>query len=155
MKKLLSIIAIGAITSIVVFSCKSREAGTSQVPVIKYEDTVGLAQFQSWKAMNERAMINNYDPYNTNGAPVASARRGAARTSNSGTMTSTSTHQAKAKKGWSNAAKYSAIGGGGGIVLGAVVNKRNRVAGGAIGGVLGGGLGYLLGRAKDKREGRY
>jgi len=56
MKKLLSIFAVGAIASIVFFSCKSREAGTSQVPVIKYEDTVGLAQFQTWKAMNERAM---------------------------------------------------------------------------------------------------
>jgi hypothetical protein len=59
------------------------------------------------------------------------------------------------KKGWSNAAKYSVIGGGAGALGGAVINKRNRVAGGVVGGVVLGGLGYVIGRAKDKKEGRY
>jgi hypothetical protein len=157
MKKLLSIIAVSAIVSVVLFACKNREAGIStQATVLKYEDTVGLAQFQSWKAMNERAQFENYMNSQSAAAPVARASKTVRRSSgSSGTMTSSSTNYAKSKKGWSKAAKYAAIGGGSGIVLGAVINKRNRVAGGAIGGVLGGGLGYVLGRAKDKKEGRY
>ena len=59
------------------------------------------------------------------------------------------------RSGWSKAAKYSAIGGGAGILTGAIINKRNRVAGGAIGGVLLGGVGYLFGRHQDKKDGRY
>ena len=72
-------------------------------------------------------------------------------------MSSSTTNQAKVekKKGWSKAAKYGAIGGGTGVVLGAVINKKNRVAGGAIGGAVLGGIGYLWGRSKDKKEGRY
>ena len=155
MKKLFSIIAVSAMVSVVLFACKNREAGiTTQAPVLKYEDTVGLAQFQSWKAMNERAEFEKY--MNSQNAPVAIAHKSAMSSSGStGTMTSSSTNYAKSKTGWSKAAKYAAIGGGSGVVLGAVINKRNRVAGGAIGGVLGGGLGYVLGRTKDKKEGRY
>ncbi len=72
-------------------------------------------------------------------------------------MSSSTTNQAKVekKKGWSKAAKYGVIGGGTGVVLGAVINKKNRVAGGAIGGTVLGGIGYLWGRSKDKKEGRY
>jgi pantothenate kinase len=72
-------------------------------------------------------------------------------------MSSSTTNEAKApeKKGWSKAAKYGVIGGGTGVVLGAVINKKNRVVGGTVGGVVLGGLGYLLGRSKDKKEGRY
>ena len=69
----------------------------------------------------------------------------------------TSTNNAKVetrKKGVSKSAKYAIIGGTGGAVLGAVINKRNRVAGGVIGGVLGGGLGYGIGRKQDKKDGR-
>ncbi len=154
MKKLLSIIAVSAVVSGVLFACKSREAGTStQATVLKYEDTVGLAQFQAWKAMNERAEFAKY--MNSQSVSAAVTHNAVRRNNSSTTMTSRSTNYAKAKKGWSKSAKYAAIGGGSGIVLGAVLNKRNRVAGGAIGGILGGGLGYILGRAKDKQEGRY
>ena len=74
----------------------------------------------------------------------------------SGSMTSSTTNEAKVakKKGWSKAAKYSVIGAGSGAILGAVINKRNRVAGGIIGGVLGGGVGYGIGRSNDKKDGR-
>lgn len=72
-------------------------------------------------------------------------------------MQSSTTNEAKVaqKKGWSKAAKYAVIGGAGGAVMGAVINKRNRVKGAVIGGVLGGGGGYVIGRSKDKKEGRY
>jgi hypothetical protein len=46
-------------------------------------------------------------------------------------MVSESQNSAKTttKKGWSKAAKGTAIGAGTGAVLGAVINKKNRVAG--------------------------
>jgi len=47
------------------------------------------------------------------------------------------------------------IGAGAGAAAGAVINKRNRGAGAAVGGVLGGGIGYVLGRSQDIKKGRY
>ncbi|HEY5773122.1 MAG TPA: glycine zipper domain-containing protein, partial [Chitinophagaceae bacterium] len=72
-------------------------------------------------------------------------------------MVSETQNAAKAttKKGWSKAAKATAIGAGAGAVLGAVINKKNRVAGAVIGGVIGGGGGYVIGRGMDKKDGRY
>ena len=149
MKKFLSIITITAAVAVVMASCKNTPVTTKAVT---YDDTVGLAEFQEWKVMNERVEANE--------AYMATAKNTTAkRTStnkSSGTMNSESTNNAKVskKKGWSKTAKYSAIGGGAGIVLGAVINKRNRVAGGIIGGVIGGGVGYGIGRSQDKKDGR-
>jgi outer membrane lipoprotein SlyB len=57
------------------------------------------------------------------------------------------------KKGWSKAAKGTAIGVGVGAITGAVVSKK-KVKGAVIGGVIGGGAGYIIGRHKDKKDGR-
>lgn len=67
---------------------------------------------------------------------------------------SSNTAEAPEKRGWSKAAKGTAIGAGGGAVIGATVYKKNRALGAAIGGVLGGGIGYKIGRNMDKKEGR-
>ena len=65
------------------------------------------------------------------------------------------TEPATAKKeGWSKAAKGAVIGAGSGAVIGAVIGK-NKAKGAIIGGVLGGVGGYVLGRSKDKKDGRY
>jgi len=161
MKKLISILSFAAIIAIVITACKSKPISVTSP--VKFEDTVGLAQFQNWKVMNERAEFEEYQAWKKGevapvvSAPVAktTARRSS---STSGSMTSSSTNYAKTttkKKGWSKGAKYAAIGGGGGAVLGAVINKRNRVAGGVFGGLLGGGLGYILGHNQDKKDGRF
>lgn len=141
MKKFLSIITITAAVAVVMAACNSNPMATQPVSFI---DTTGLAQFQAWKALEKQ------EPVKT----VAVTKRVATNKSNS--MVSSETNNAKVakKKGWSKAAKYSAIGGGTGIVLGAVINKRNRVAGGAVGGAVGAGLGYLFGRSRDKKDGR-
>lgn len=140
MKKFLSIIAITAVFAVLMASCKSNPNASSQFQNI---DTTGLAELQAMKAAEaQKVQTKTVVKY----VPVQQ-----------GTMTSQTTNEGKTttKKGWSKAAKYGVIGGGGGAVLGAVINKRNRVAGGVIGGVVGGGIGYLLGRHKDKQEGRY
>jgi hypothetical protein len=158
MKKVLSILAVTAVIAVIMAGCKNKGSSETQSASIKYEDTVGLAQFQAWKVLHERESVLNYDP----NPPVAQApvqrARSTTRHRTSGYMTSSSSNYAKTttrKKGWSNAAKYTAIGGGSGVVLGALLNRRNRVAGGVVGGLVLGGAGYLLGHAKDKREGRY
>lgn len=154
MKKFLSIITITAAIALVITSCKSNTASSLTKPVA-YDDTVGLAQFQQWKAMNERESYNAYMNQTAQAQPVKTVTV-VKKSSNSGTMSSSSTNTAKVakKKGMSKSAKYAIIGGGGGAILGAVINKKNRVAGGIIGGILGGGLGYGIGRSQDKKDGR-
>ncbi|HEX2682552.1 MAG TPA: hypothetical protein VHL77_01390 [Ferruginibacter sp.] len=71
--------------------------------------------------------------------------------SKSGTVSNASYPQ---DKGWSHAAKATAIGGGSGAILGAVLNKNNRLGGAIVGTVIGAGSGYLIGRAKDRQTGR-
>jgi hypothetical protein len=156
MKKVLSIISLVAIAAIVLAACNSKPVEQfKNANTIRYEDTVGFAQFQAWKAMNERVdPTAGYGQAPVQRQPVRTVYR--TRTVNqSGTMTSRSQNQAKVKKGWSKSAKYAVIGGTAGGVLGAVINKNNRVKGAIIGAVLGGGGGYVLGRSKDKKDGRF
>lgn len=58
------------------------------------------------------------------------------------------------KKGWSAKAKGAVIGGAGGAIAGAVINKRNRPVGALIGGVLGAGAGTGIGAILDRKNGR-
>lgn len=147
MKKFFSILAVTAAIAVVMAACNSNRGNTKEAIFV---DTAGLAEFQAWKAMNQGTVAAQHSPTHTAVKRTNSSHK-------SGSMNSSSTNNAKVvqKKGWSKAAKYSVIGGAGGAVLGAVINKRNRVAGGVIGGVLGGGIGYGIGRSKDKKEGRY
>jgi hypothetical protein len=157
MKKILSILAFTAVAAIIMVSCKNSTSASQQISPY---DTIGLSAFQSWKLQQYQEAMN------MNTVPVATVVTTPAKKvsyaksntgSSSGSMNTTSTHAAKApvKKGMSKAAKGAIIGGAGGAVLGAVINKRNRVAGGVIGAVLGAGGGYVLGRSKDKKDGRY
>jgi hypothetical protein len=58
------------------------------------------------------------------------------------------------KKGWSKAAKGTAIGAGVGAIGGAIISKKKGL-GAVIGGVVGGAGGYIIGHNKDKKDGRY
>lgn len=147
MKKLFFIIPIFSVLAIIMTACTQNSAGN---PSLSGKDTTGFAQFQEWKAMNDKIEAEKANALVTKNSNDV-------RNNNSGTMSSSTSNQAKIpqKKGWSKAAKYGVIGGGTGVVLGAVVHKKNRVAGGAVGGAVLGGIGYLWGRSKDKKEGRY
>lgn len=146
MKKTFTLMTIVTAVALLFAACKN---GTSTTPV-SYEDTVGFAQFQEWKFQNEQAEAAMYAKSMATKNTVAKKS-----STSSGTMSSSTTNNAKVeKKGMSKSAKYAIIGGTGGAVIGAVINKRNRVAGGVIGGVLGGGLGYGIGRRQDRKDGR-
>jgi hypothetical protein len=153
MKRILSILSIIILASLVMVAC-NRKPATADASKIQYSDTVGLADYQAWKAENERLLMQerlNQQNNVATTAPVQTRTRTVYRTARTGNTTASTQ---PAKKGWSKAAKGAVIGGAGGAVLGAVINKRNRVAGGVIGGVLGAGVGYGIGRSMDKKDGR-
>lgn len=164
MKRILSILSVVAVVALVMTSCGKKPAETKG---LSYADTVGLSQFQAWKFQNEQAAAMQYQQPNyyqnavQKSTATAPRRTTSTKSSNygSGSMNSGSNNYAKTtqtqKKGWSKAAKGAAIGGGAGAIAGAVLLKKNRVAGGVVGGVVGAGIGYLIGRSKDKKDGRY
>lgn len=166
MKKILSAVTIAAIMASCTSNPNANVTAAPQAPVV---DTTGLAQFQAFKRQQELLRLQEANiplaaPAAVAAAPVAKApvrKRSTSSTNSnnttyeSGSMNSTSGNAAKAKQGWSKAAKGAAIGAGSGAVLGAVINKKNRAVGGVIGGVAGGAVGYGIGRAKDKKDGRY
>ena len=158
MKRIFYTLSIVGLMAILFTACNGKSGTAADMTKnISYADTVGLAEFQNWKAQNER--INAIDAYNrANYATTASSRSTVRRSysgTRSGSMVSSTENQAKQKKGWSKAAKGTAIGAGSGAVLGAVINKKNRALGAVIGGVIGGGVGYGIGRSQDKKDGRY
>jgi Glycine zipper 2TM domain len=160
MKKNFTLCSIIAVIAIVITACNRNPDAGANNKVLSYEDTVGFAQFQTWRMQNERLDPNQYYQQAAQKQAPAPVRKAASKSSTnygSGSMNSGSENTAKTtqKKGWSKAAKGAAIGGGAGAVAGAVINKKNRVIGGVVGGAVGAGIGYVLGRAKDKKDGRY
>lgn len=165
MKKLLPILSILSISAILLAACNSKPStDANSGKVLTYIDTAGLADFQKWKTLNElkdpAAYYNQGTEVSTNQPVRKTTRsyRSTQKTSNNGggSLNSVSQYPAKttAKKGWSRKAKGAVIGGGGGAILGAVINKNNRLVGGAIGGALGAGIGYVIGNELDKKHGR-
>jgi hypothetical protein len=154
MKRIFTLIAITATLAVVMAACSGKTGTSAETKPVLYEDTVGLAQFQSWKMMNERADAMAYNQVKAPVQQTTTPRKRTTTATRTGTMTSTSTNQAKVKKGWSKSAKYAVIGGVAGGVGGAVINKKNRTVGAVIGAVLGAGAGYGIGRSQDKKDGR-
>jgi hypothetical protein len=191
MKKFLPFLSIALVLAFVFAACSNKPDADAQAAAALQQqqqtvspDTVGLSQFQAWKAQNELANVEEYNqPVQYAAAPVQKAKpvykapvrkapvtKAPARsqspapstseetvTGNEGTASSESGSEAKApvKKGISKAAKGAVIGGVVGAVGGAIINKDNRVVGAVIGGVLGAGGGYGIGRGMDKKDGRY
>ena len=142
MKKSITIISTTLLSAAFVFvSCKQKAAQTN-----------------SYNMADSSAYYNN--PANgpgINKQPVA-AYPTTTRTHRSYASRSSYSVQSTTvrKKGWSSAAKGTAIGAGSGAVLGAVVaGDHNRVKGAVVGGVVGAAGGYIYGRHRDKTHKRY
>ena len=167
MKKVLSVFAVAG--SIFMAACGNNPNALQNDKGVAHSDTVGLAQFNEWKAQQMAAMTATAAASASTAAVTApvkkssatrkstSTRRTASSTTQNKSLGTTTSYPAKPaeKKGWSKAAKGTAIGPAGGAVIGAVVNKRNRAVGAVIGGVAGGAVGYGIGRTMDKKDGRY
>lgn len=174
MKKILSVIAIAASLVACNSSGNTETAAEKNAILARYRDsikmaadTAGFAEFRNWKSQSELGQTQ-VDQNQYAAAPVVQTRTHAparsttrstatrrASSSNQGTVYNSTSGQAAKKRGWSKTAKGAVIGGAGGAVIGAVVNKKNRAAGAVIGGVLGAGTGAVIGRSQDKKDGRY
>ena len=145
MKQVLLLIAIAAVVSVAV-------VGLNNSAQKKKMDATDLAQFEAWRESNVQAQ-NYLVPKQT--ASKTTTKRPVSYQSSKMVSESQNSAKTTTKKGWSKAAKATAIGAGSGAVLGAVINKKNRAIGAVIGGVIGGGGGYVIGRGMDKKDGRY
>jgi len=169
MKNLLPLLSVLIIAAITMIACKGKpQTEATNGKVMTYTDTLGLAEFQKWKTLNELKDASVYYNQGTevayqpakkvtsSSAPARRSTRTYSSSSSSGSMNSVAQYPAKTsmKKGWSRRAKGAVIGGGGGAILGAVINKNNRLVGGALGGAVGAGLGYIIGNEMDKKHGR-
>lgn len=131
MQKVLTLITIAAVTAVVVMAASGKSDNKNGNST---ENLQPVAATQVKPVVKKKATTTSYQ------SPV---------------MRDETQNTAKAKKGWSKAAKGAVIGAASGAVVGAVVNKRNRAAGAAIGGAIGAGGGYVIGRTMDKKDGRY
>jgi YmgG-like glycine-zipper protein len=131
--------------SVLIGACKQKSAQTNSSA---YPDT---------------AVYNNNYPSNSNvqgtmkySSPYSSGRTRVYHRTYVNTTSNPSHTTVVRKKGWSSAAKGTAIGAASGAVLGAVLSKdHNRAKGAVIGGAAGAAGGYLYGRHRDKKNGRY
>jgi predicted small secreted protein len=152
MKKTFTLLSLLAVTIILLTACSGKQGAEQAVKGVSYEDTVGFSQFQQWKAQNER--VDPVSNYQAAAKPQVVYVNTPPKVVTKKVYTSAPQPATAQKKGWSKAAKGTAIGAGSGAVIGAVINKKNRALGGVIGGVLGGGIGYGIGRSMDKKDGR-
>ena len=125
---------------------------------ITYKDNTGTHTSTTTTTTTNTNTVPSPTPSNRV-APHHSARshRTSRGYSNSGNTASTGggtgTTQPVRRRGWSKAAKGAVIGGVGGAVAGAIIDKKHG-QGAVIGGVVGAAGGYIIGRGKDKRDGR-
>lgn len=147
MKRILPVLALVAAMATIMVACNRNPAASV--------DAIEFAEFQAWKAENEKAAAEAAMVAANPMARKAVSTR--STTYKSPVRVSESQYPAKTtqKKGWSKAAKGAVIGAGTGAVAGAIIHKRNRALGAVIGGVIGGGVGYGVGRHMDKKDGRY
>ncbi|MEJ5995482.1 YMGG-like glycine zipper-containing protein [Pedobacter sp. Du54] len=148
MKKILIMVTMVAVFA----SCTNKEkeiALAKQQAMIAVKDSLRLDSFKRAEAAEKERLIEEKHQ-----AELAAARRsgnysssGSSYSSNAGTSTATT------KKGWSSAAKGTAIGAGVGALGGVLIDKKDG-RGAIIGGLAGAGAGYIIGRDRDKKSGR-
>lgn len=150
MKKIIAIVALATVLASCSNSAKENALAKEQtVKVIK--DSLRLDSFKKADIAKQKADVEAKHQ-----AELAAVRRsntthysssGSTTTSSAGTSTATK------KKGWSSAAKGTAIGAGVGALGGILIDKKDG-RGAIIGGLAGAGAGYAIGRAEDRKSGR-
>ncbi len=145
MKKVFSIFAV----VITLAACKNNKSDIP--PNMVLVDTTGLSKSNSLTDVgNKKYVITPKAEV----APTKTQNTTSSASSNA-PVNNSAPAPAKRDKGWSDAAKGTAIGAGSGAILGAVVSgDGNRGKGAVIGAVVGAGTGYVIGRTRDKKSGR-
>ncbi|MGZ5136093.1 MAG: YMGG-like glycine zipper-containing protein [Flavitalea sp.] len=161
MKQLLPILAL----AVTLGACKAKINETDNMNRnMVLVDTTGLHQNNILTDVGDNKFVITPKPVEVEPVRTVATRKPVRKASannnssntvySSGTNKSTNAAYPQKDKGWSDAAKGAAIGGGAGAILGAVVSKNNRGLGAVIGGVVGAGGGYAIGRTQDKKSGR-
>jgi hypothetical protein len=154
MKKLIAIMFV----SVALASCgnKAKEEAAAKVQqqaaIKAVKDSIRLDSFRRVEVVKKEKIAQQAEDKRV--MMLAEERRAAeapAVTSHSTTSSTTTT--STRKKGWSQAAKGTAIGAGAGA-LGGVLLDKNNARGAIVGGVVGAGAGYLIGHGQDKKSGR-
>ncbi len=149
MRKIFAIVALATVLA----SCGNRakeDALAKQQTIVAIKDSLKLDSFKrSEIAEKERIVEEKHQK------ELAAANRihtvytssGSSTNYNGGSTTKTK------KKGWSSAAKGTAIGAGVGALGGILIDKKDG-RGAVIGGLVGAGTGYAIGRSRDVKSGR-
>jgi len=148
MKHIFSVLGIAILLSACGNNAKQQELARQQA-VAAVKDSLKLDSFkrvEAQKVEDEKVAARVREEKR---ALLLSERNDAAPAPRQYTETETTTK----KKGWSAAAKGTAIGAGTGALTGVLIDKKDG-RGAIIGGVVGAGAGYLIGRDKDRKSGR-
>lgn len=161
MKKQLAIYFLGLGSSLTVLTAcdnavgKKEDAIAKQVEMKRINDSLKLDSFKRAESARialeeqERARKEETRAYRSDEVNVVP------RTNTQNVIhPAAATPQQQKKKGWSDAAKGTAIGAGVGAGVGALIDKDKRGRGAVIGGVIGGSGGYAIGRKSDRESGR-
>ncbi|RTL56354.1 MAG: glycine zipper 2TM domain-containing protein [Sphingobacteriales bacterium] len=140
-------VLLTTVTLILLTACKN-ETKDNKVNLLS-PDSTRAANYYSDSMAKAKALNHTPAPAkNPPGDKVNKTTDKSSSTAGTGT-----TYEAPRKKGWSHAAKGTAIGAGAGAVAGAIIDKKHG-RGAVIGAVVGAGAGYIIGRQKDKKTGR-
>ncbi|HOZ79483.1 MAG TPA: glycine zipper domain-containing protein [Ferruginibacter sp.] len=154
MKRILGIVAIAG----TLVACKGNKTNTTATTlVLSAADSAKMKEFEQWKDKKEQSekttvIYRDKPAAKTDNIPATSTEY---TTTADNANTTEAAPVTEKKKGWSKAAKGAVIGGVTGAAAGAIITKKNRAAGAVIGGAVGAGVGYGIGRAKDRKDGRY
>lgn len=148
-----------AVLAISIASCNSGtsannsnelELNLAKERIKELQDSLTLDSFRKAESEKAFALKHEKETENKRAYNQSQNTQNQSVTNNSDAKT-TSTPQ---KKGWSDAAKGTAIGAGVGAGVGALIDKDRRLRGAAIGAAIGGGSGYAIGRKSDRKSGR-
>jgi len=152
MKNIFVIVALATVLASCGNSAK-EQALAKQQAVAAVKDSLKLDSFRRAEVAEKERLVEERHQ-----AELAAVRKASTKTvyTSSGSSTSYSggtTTTAAKKKGWSDAAKGTAIGAGVGALGGILIDKKDG-RGAIIGGLAGAGAGYAIGRAEDRKSGR-
>ncbi len=153
MKKILLVVIMG-ITLAACSNEAKEEALVKQEVIAAVKDSLKLDSFKQAEAKVKEKEQERVALVKEEKRMLLLAERNEAAASRSTTSYTNEEVAAPAKKkGWSQAAKGTAIGAGAGALGGILIDKKDG-RGAIIGGVVGAGAGYLIGRDQDRKSGR-
>lgn len=152
MKKLVLILGV----AVSLAACKSKIKQDDLHKNMVLVDTTGLYKSNALTDVGDKFVLTDktVNPASkSENKTTASPENKATSSTGNGNTTVVNNTKTPRDKGWSDAAKGTAIGGGSGAIVGAVVSK-DKVKGSVIGAVIGAGAGYAIGRSSDRKSGR-